>query len=1548
MGSAAPAAEDEVFVLPASSAQMRMWFLDRLAPESTAYNMPGAMRLRGALDLRALTRALAGVVRRHEVLRTALPAIGGEPVQLVRPAAPAGWPLVDLSALPEAVRVRAADRIARAEARRRFDLARGPLLRTLLLRLAGDEHLALCTLHHAVSDGWSLGVLLREIGAGYAAALEGRDTPLPELPLQYADYAAWQRKWLEGPQAARQLEYWRERLAGAPVLDLPTDRPRPAEPGSDGASRSFHLSPVLLRAVRELGGRQGATPMMTLLAVFQVLLARYTGQTDVVVGTLVAGRNRRELEELIGLFVNTLALRTDLSSGPTFREALARVRETVLAAQANQDLPFDRVVEALRSDADPRRNPLFEVLFAYVSAPREEVRLPSLTLSAAGTRSPTTRFDLELHLVEGSDGVDGTLVYRAELYQASTVERMVRHFVRLLEGALAAPDAALRELPLLEATELEQVVRAWNRREAYRAGPCLHQLLEAQAERAPDAVAVVFEAERLSYGELNRRANQLAHHLRGRGVGPEVRVGLCLERGVEMVVALLAVLKAGGAYVPLDPAYPAERLAFTLSDAGVHLLLTQQGLRATIPALDGVDVLCLDAAAAQVRAGSTANPESGATPASLAYVIYTSGSTGRPKGVQVEHGNVARLFSATEAWFGFSDQDVWTLFHSYAFDFSVWELWGALLYGGRVVVVPSGVSRDPEAFHALVQREGVTVLNQTPSSFRQFMRVDAERGGALALREVIFGGEALEPAGLREWARRRGLERPRLVNMYGITETTVHVTYRPLSEADVFAGEGSPIGVRIPDLSLYVLDAVLQPVPVGVPGELYVGGAGVARGYLDRPGLTAQRFVPDAFSGEPGARLYRTGDRVRWRADGTLEYQGRLDEQVKVRGFRIELGEIEALLRSEPGVADCAVVAREDAPGEKRLVAYVVGAVHPEVLRDRLRGTLPEHMVPSALVVLDALPLTANGKLDRRALPAPEYGTSAERYVAPRTPVEDVLAGIWAELLQAERVGVEASFFELGGHSLLATRVVSRVREVFAVELPLSALFEGPTVAALAGRVEELRRAGMPGPAPVERVDSAAPLPLSFPQERLWFLHRAEDTGAGYTIPVGVRIEGEGLDADALERAFSMVVDRHEVLRTVFPVVDGGARQRILDPAPFTLPRVDLRDRPEERRDAEVARLALRLAEEPYDLERGVLLRALLVRTGPATHVLLVNLHHIVFDGWSVGVLVREITACYEAVRGGREPSLPALPVQYADYAAWQREWARSPAAAAQLAYWKRQLADVPALDLARGRPRPEKASYRGGALPVRLGPELSGRVRASARERQSTVFMFLLAAFKVVLAHHGSARDLVVGTDLAGRVRAELEPLIGFFINEVVLRTDLSGDPSLGEVLDRVRGVALDAYRNQDLPFALVVRELAGERSLGATPLFQVMFGMDNTPYEAVEVDGLQMAPVDTSSGVSPWELSLYLRETASEIEGIFRFRTDLLDPSTVEDLRSDFLSVVETLCGDPGGGLEKLLGELSAGGRARWEERARDLEEASRLRLKRVRRQGIPVPAE
>ncbi|HEY7768000.1 amino acid adenylation domain-containing protein, partial [Longimicrobium sp.] len=1089
--------------LPLSFAQERLWFLDRLEPGSTAYNAPTGARLAGALDGPALERALGEIVRRHEVLRTVFAEVDGSPVQVVQPFGGFVVPVEDLSGLGEAEREAAVGQWVRQQADRPFDLAAGPLFRAALLRLGDEDHVLLLSMHHIVSDGWSMGVLLREFSALYAAYREGRESPLPELPVQYADYAVWQREQFTGEVLNRQLAYWKERLAGAPeLMELPLDRPRPPVQTYHGASLPVELSLELQERLQELGRSDGTTLFMTLLAAFQVLLGRYAGSEDVVVGTPIAGRTRGEVEGLIGFFINTLVLRTDLSGDPSFREVLRRVREATLGAYQHQGLPFEKLVAELQPERSLSHSPLFQVMFTLQEAGGGGNALAGLKGGGVDTATDLAKFDLSLTLAATPFGLRGALNYATDLFERGTAERMLGHLARVLEQVAADPDVRLSRLDLLGEAERARVLEEWNRTEAaYPAESCIHELFQAQAERTPDAEAVVFEDRSLTYAELNARANRLAHHLRTLGVGPDARVAVSVERSLEMVVSLLAVMKAGGAYVPLDPAHPAERLEYMLADSAPAAVVTQkqfwdrfENTSVTVPVID------LDGA--EWTDQPAADPAiEGLTPAHLAYVIYTSGSTGRPKGVAVPHRGVVNLLRSMRKTVGMEPADRLLAVTTYAFDISVLEMFLPLLHGAAAIVLPRERAADPTALAEAIRAYAPTVMQATPATWR--MLVSTEWDGAPEMR-ALCGGEAL-PSDLASALRSRV---GGLWNVYGPTETTIWSTAEAVSGDS--AGASVPIGRPVANTRVYVLDAAGEPVPVGVAGELYIGGAGVVRGYLGRPEQTAERFVADPFGGEPGARLYRTGDLARWRADGTMEFIGRTDFQVKVRGFRIELGEIEARLAEHADVREAAVMAREDVPEDVRLVAYVVGEVDAEALREHLSSALPEYMVPAAYVRLDALPLTPNGKLDRKALPAPDGDAFASRkYEAPVGTIEVALAEIWAELLRVERVGRRDNFFDQGGHSLLALQVLSRVRQVLNVEVPLGEMFRSPVLADLARAIENAARTELP---PIERVDRGGRLPLSFPQQRLWFLEQLGDLGSTYHVTTRMRLQGE-LDA---------------------------------------------------------------------------------------------------------------------------------------------------------------------------------------------------------------------------------------------------------------------------------------------------------------------------------------------------------------------------------------------------------------------------------------------------
>jgi amino acid adenylation domain-containing protein len=1048
--------QDSAYVFPSSFAQQRLWFLQRLDPESYTYNISTACRLSGELDVSALQKSFDCLLQRHEVLRTTFSVREGDVVQIIHPASPTALLITDLRELEISRQEETLGRLLQDRATQPFNLAQGPLFKAGIIHVSNDEHVLHLNMHHIISDGWSMDLLFKELSALYNAHRTGKLCLLPELPIQYADYAIWQRNWLMGEELERQLSYWKKHLENLPTLQLPTDRPRPPVQTFRGSSQTLKLSTSLTEGIKAIGQRERATLFMTLLAAFQTLLYRYCEQQDISVGTPIAGRTRQETEGLIGFFVNTLVLRTNLSNRLSFRQLLARVRQAALEAYDHQDIPFEKLVEELNPKRSLTTSPLFQVMFVFESAGNSSFQLENLSAVPIVILSNIAKFDLSLIISERQDFLRASFEYNTDLFEAATIERMVGHFQLLLEGIVANPDQPLSELPLLTEAERRQLLVEWNDTKTdYAKDRCIHQLFKEQVERTPDAVALVFEDQQVTYRELNRRVNPLADYLVGLGVGPETLVGLCLERSIDMIVGLLGILKAGGAYLPLDPSYPKDRLEFMLQDANASIILTQKPLASLLPAAHA-RLVFLDAQDWQANASDLADESSltaQVNPDQTAYVIYTSGSSGTPKGTMVTHYNVVRLFQATKAWFGFDSNDTWTLFHSSAFDFSVWEIWGALLHGGKLVIVPREIARSPQDFAALLVKHQVTVLNQTPSAFRQLIPVLTADNGhdPIALRYVIFGGEALELQSLIPWFDHYGDATPQLINMYGITETTVHVTYRPISRADAVSVAGSVIGKPIPDLRVYLFDRHRALVPIGVAGEIYVGGGGVAKGYLGRAELTAERFVVDPFSNRPGAKLYRSGDLARWLPNGELEYLGRIDDQVKIRGYRIELGEIEAVLGQHPSIQHALVLAREDTSGDKQLAAYLVtangSAISNYDLRRFVQQKLPDYMVPSAFIFLDSLPLTANGKVDRKALPGPDqFRADKDAFPVARDELELQLTQLWERLLRKRPIGLRDNFFELGGHSLLAVRLISQVEKLTGRRLSLMTLFQAPTI----------------------------------------------------------------------------------------------------------------------------------------------------------------------------------------------------------------------------------------------------------------------------------------------------------------------------------------------------------------------------------------------------------------------------------------------------------------------------------------------------------------------
>jgi amino acid adenylation domain-containing protein/non-ribosomal peptide synthase protein (TIGR01720 family) len=1481
---------------PLSFGQERLWFLDQLDPGDPSYLVPLSFRLRGPLDAAALERALGEIVRRHHIFRTHHRLIDDHPTALV------GEPSFSLpreqSTAPD--REEAAREAMSAEARAPFDLATSPPLRARLLTLGEADHLLLLTLHHIAADAWTVGVVHRELGALYTAFRQGHPSPLAELPLQYADYARWQRARLGGPLGEAQLAYWREQLAGAPfTLDLPADRPRPAVQSHRGVQRRVSLPASVRDALQALSRREGVTLFMTLLAALDLLLHRYTGRDDLLVGSPIANRTAAEVEGLCGFFVNTLVLRTRLSTELGFQGLLARVKETCLGAYAHQDLPFERLVSELDPERDLARSPLFQVAFNLQTAPQPPLALAGLDVDPLSSESGTSKFDLSLWLADGEGGLEGFLEYATDLFDASTIERLWAHYCTLLEAVCHDPSARLRDLPLLPAEESERLIVTWNRTERpYPRREGLAQLFAVQVEQRPQAIALAVDGEQLDYRTLNERANRLAHHLLSLGVPPGALIGLSLPRGAELVIGMLAILKAGGAYVPLDPEYPRERLAFMIEDARLPLIIAPDDLAATLPE-SAARFVRLGAESAAIAAQSSADPPPRSSGADLAYVIYTSGSTGTPKGVLVTQRAVSRLVLNTDyVQLGLGDRIAQA--SNASFDAATFEIWGALLNGACVVSVPKDIALSPHRFAELLRAERITTLFLTTALFQGIIR---ELPSAFqTLHTVLFGGEAVDPGAVRE-ALRQGPRR--LLHVYGPTETTTFATWYPVSEVP----EGAvtvPIGGPIANTHLYVLDTQQKLCPIGVPGELCIGGDGVALGYLRRPELSAERFIPDPFAmqrgGAAASTLYRSGDLVRRSADGSLSFLGRLDQQVKIRGYRVELGEIEAALLTHPLVDDAVVLLREDSPGDKRLVAYVTGAggASPAAadLRRVLEAKLPAYMVPSAFVLLLALPLTANGKIDRRALPAPEPRALAEgAHIAPRGPIEEALVAIFAEVLRASPVGAHDDFFALGGHSLLGTQVIARVRSTLGVDLPLRALFEAPSPAALAARVAAALGAGEGAFEPLTRAPAEAEPEASFAQERLWLIDQLSPGDPSYLVPLARRLRGP-LDVPALRRALEEIVERHEVLRTTFSAQQGRPIPVVHAGSTLPFAHVHAAGEAEQAAREELAAEARR----PFGLSRDLPLRARLVSLGVDDHVLLLTLHHIVADAWSLGVLDRELAALYQAFSAGAPSPLPALTLQYGDYARWQRRRLSGPGLERPLAYWRSQLEGAPfSLDLPLDRPRPPAQSHRGARRALALDEALARSLAELSRKEGVTLFMTLLAALDVLLHRHTGQSDLLVGVSTGNRTAAESEQLIGFFVNALVLRARVAGEQPFRALLAQVKETCLGAYAHEEMPFERLVMELSPGHDLARSPLFQVMLTMQGAASNPLSLPGLEVTAPAAESSTAKFDLTFMVSDAPQGKLVTIEYATDLFEAATIERMLARFVRLLQGIVAAP-----------------------------------------------
>lgn len=1486
--------KSETYVFPTSFAQRRLWFLDQWIPGTAIFNVPLHFRMVGPLNVEALERSLLEIIRRHETLRTSIRVDRGEPVQIVRDRVDFSLEQWDISGLQLDEQKGEIDRQTRHSSLP-FDVSRAPLFRASLLRIGAEEHLLLLTTHHLVSDGWSLSILFEELSRLYNAYVLKRRCQLPHLPIQYADFVAWQREHLQGEGLAKRLDYWKRALNGAPpLLELPTDRPRQLTQNAPAARYSISLDPGLVEGLMALGRQNKATLFMTMLAALSTLFYRYSGQNDIVLGTTVANRRPREVEGLIGLFVNALAIRTRHSNDLRFLELLHQVRANALDGYANEDLPFEFLVDELQPERDLRHTPIFQVMFVLQNAPQRLPELRGLEITPLPVENTHAQYDITVWLEEVERGIEGWFEYDARLFNEATIARLTTHYHNILEQIATRPEQRIGDIPILSTGERHKILSSWNRRHQQSSTECqFTEFFEAQVDKSPARIASIFQDRECTYRQLNSRANRAARVLIEHGVGAETLVVTFADRGLDYLTAIIAVLKAGGAFLPLSPDHPNDRAARILMQCQAPVALV--GRRYTkhfddvleqLPGNHHPKVLSIEKLLMEKR--SATNLPTRYSPDNIANVFFTSGSTGHPKGAVIQHNGMLNHILAKIQELGLSGADIVAQDADQTFDIWVWQSFAPLMVGGCVHVFDNDVARDPIELLRKVAQHGITVLEVSPSVLAammlDFVGREPELPNLSRLRRLLSSGEALTPTLCLQWFHY--YPHIPLLNMWGATECSDDVTHahvrKPLSPESVAV----PVGTPIRNASVYILDSRLQPVPIGVIGELYIGGICVGRGYLTNPARTAEAFLPDPFGERPGSRLYRSGDLGRYLPDGEIEFVARADDQVKIRGFRVEPGEIEATLAQQRGVAESVVLARDDLPGGKQLVAYVLlqpaandmsgreGDSEPsrtQPLRDASRRRtvrelrefcarkLPDYMIPAFFVLLDRMPLTSSGKVDRNALPMPDIRALQihRDTVQPRNAAEDLMAGIWCEVLGLDEVGVHDDFFELGGHSLLATQVISRIREAFKTEISLRQFFARPTIASVTDvATKSSRFVDLSKAPPIELAPRNMPLPLSLSQEPIWRFENLLPGTPYHNVANAVRISGP-LDVGRLQGALNAVIERHEILRTTFGIVSDQAVQHIAPELTLALHVEDIRARSRSDQDQIVKQIVSEEALEPFDLAAGPLLRAGLIQLDESTHVLVLAMHHIIDDGWSMGIFTRELAACYEVNAGEMGlGELPDLQFQYADFAYWQRLWIQSEAFDEHLRYWKRQLGhEFPELELPTSQPRTTALSFQTASHPAWISAEVIRALTRLSRKEGVTLFMTLLAGLKAWLYGLTGQEDIRVGTLIANRNRVEFEEILGLFVNTLILRTSLEGKPSFRELMHRVRDTTLAAYTHQDIPFEALVAAMEAEYGFERRAMIQVLFVLQDAPGESLEFHGLELTPLKSNMDSFQWK---------------------------------------------------------------------------------------------
>ncbi len=1450
--------------LALSFTQERLWLLEQLSPGNYAYNMAGAIRLKGKLNRASLEQTLNEILARHDVLRANFVMVDDQPAQVIAPYQPLPLKIIDLTGWPAEEQAAEVSRLTDEEAKRPFDLSQDLLVRRTLVKLSAEEHIFLLTMHHIVSDGLSISVFSREFAILYRALVNGLPNPLSPLHIQYTDFAQWQHEWLKGEVMERQLAYWKKQLASPlPVLNLPTDHARPKIQAFNGAKESLALSPALTDNLKKLSHAEGSTLFMVLLAAFNVLLYRSTGQADIVIGSPIAGRNRAELENLMGFFINTLVMRTNLAGNPNFRELIKRVHEVALEAYANQDIPFEKLVEELHPDRDVSRTPIFQIFFNMLLLTEETVELPGLTAELISRPEVEAKFDFTLYVREQNQQLQLILVYNADLFSQARMAEMVRQLAWLLNQVVEAPDRCIDDYSLLTPAarsilpdptivldEPEQVV--------------LPELITAWARQNPDGIAIEKNTQRWTYQELQERASLLACQLINTGLKPGDVVAVGGSRSFNLIASMLAVFLSGGVLLCIDDNLPDHRKELMYQEADAKVLIHVGGNGpeelASARLLASEEKLLLDessiAFSSDKKAAGALRQLSGNDPA---YIFFTSGTTGVPKGVMGTHKGLSHFLNWQRETFAIQPGDRAAQLTALSFDVVLRDVFLALVSGATLCLPDDNLQLDADETWKWLQKARISIVHTVPTLAQSWLNSLAARAPLSDLRWAFFAGEPLKDSFVVRWRETCG--RVGIVNLYGPTETTMAKCFYQVPES-VLPGV-QPVGRPLPQTQAFVINAKGQLCGIGEPGEIVIRTPFRTRGYVNAPEENTARFVKNPFRNDPEDKIYHTGDQGRFRPDGQLDIQGRLDGQVKLRGIRIELSEIETALQSHPAIKQSAVVVHEASNQDKLLVAYLIpnALQFPKTheLKGFLQQRLPSYMIPASFILLDKIPTTANGKLDRRALPKPDLQTRPETtYVAPKTQLQELLVEIWANVLQLEQVGVQDNFFDLGGHSLLATQIISRTRRLIQTEVPVRLLFEFPTIEAMSTEIEGLQRDRNLDVPPLRPYPRSGPFRLSFSQERLWFVHQLAPESAAYNISTGVRLHGE-LDPQMLEQTFNIIIDRHEILRTTFDILDGEPVQIVAPSQPLAMPIKDLTSLNDAEKESEVERIIDSAAQEPFDLVHGPVIRAFLIRLNPDDHVLFTVMHHIVSDQWSGGVFSREFTVIYNALSDHEPIPLSDLTIQYGDYSQWQRDSLKEDVLKAKLAFWKKRLEGISVLDLPTDYPRPAVQTFHGTFEELPLPASVIDAIRNLCRQEQITPFMFFLAIFKVLLFRYTGQQDIAVGSPIANRNWFETENLIGTFINTVVLRTQLTDSPSVREFLHSIRELSLEAFNHQDLPFEKLVEELQPERNLSHTPLVQVLFNVLNTPFAIPQFHkNLSTSPVRVDRRAAQFDLSL------------------------------------------------------------------------------------------